>query len=145
MPLIFAILFTITVAELTHWRAFASVQTGANNNTAAESACHLENFTVNFHAAGLSNVLVPTSYNARQCVGLCTISKFKADDHISLHAQVLASAASVYALNPDRFDKEPKLPCCVPLTYQEISLVLFDNGHVSVFSGPMIATSCGCR
>ena len=119
------------------------------NTTASESPCHLENLTISFHAAKLYHVIVPVSYNARQCVGQCTLSTLQdGKDYINNHAQLLASAASVYASDPQLFEKEPKLPCCVPLTYGEEWLMLYDYtlGTISAQSYPnMVATSCGCR
>ena len=119
------------------------------NTTAPESPCHLENLTISFHAARLYHVILPAAYNARQCVGQCTLSSLQdGKDYINNHAQLLASAASVYPSDPQLFEKEPKLPCCVPLTYGEAWLMLYDHalGTFSTQSYPnMVATSCGCR
>lgn len=98
-------------------------------------ACHLENVTISFASVGLYNVIAPLSINVRQCVGQCTISSVAQESFISDYARLLASAVS------------PKLPCCVPATYERVWLMqLQPEGTLSYQPyDDLVAASCGCQ
>lgn len=117
-------------------------------NNSTFTSCHLEDIDINFYESGMYHILIPSAYNARQCVGQCTSSKLH-DIDATNHARILANSASAHKKDPTNFVTEPKLPCCVPLTYDTaLWLILLDHvyGTISTQAFPqMIATSCGCR
>ena len=110
-------------------------------------ACHLEDFTVNFHNIDLTYILAPYEYNARKCVGLCDHSVLRYRGHIATnHAKIMASSVAIQNYNPNtQFHHQPTDPCCVPTKYESMSLLIFNDELKYAVYPTMTVTDCGCR
>ena len=118
-------------------------------------ACRIHNYTLQFPDIGLSNILVPYSYNARKCVGLCSSPYFKGVDDVNNYAVMINSAKAAYnALNPgvaaalaNEFVPPPTAPCCVPTRYAALNTLTQNlDGSVKMETlSDMQVVACGCR
>ena len=111
-------------------------------------SCDVENFTIVFHDIGLEHVIEPYSYNIKQCSGPCSHTAIKRNGNIaSNHAKVMASAHLVEQLQPQTFETEPDQPCCVPVKYSSINLLIRHRNNaleLSIFPNFEVQ-KCGCR
>lgn len=115
----------------------------------SSDGCHRENITVNFQDIGLTNVLSPYSYEVGQCVGSCSHTFLIRNPRIgNNHARVMASAHLVWLLQQEEWMQEdPGEPCCVPITYKPLHLILQHRNHeieLKLFPD-FVASKCGCR
>ena len=121
----------------------------ARSAGAAEKACSIEDFPINFHSLQLINVLFPMTYNARRCSGSCSHSTLTDNDRLATnHAKLMASAKIVSNLKPDvRFTSPPSDPCCVPTKYRPYALLIQppEGGAEYVVYPSMVVEECGCR
>ncbi|KAL5483786.1 hypothetical protein EMCRGX_G020201 [Ephydatia muelleri] len=118
-------------------------------------ACRIHNYTILFSDIGLSNILVPYSYNARKCTGLCSSPYFKGVDDVNNYAVMVNSAKAAYnALRPavaaalsDEYVPPPTAPCCVPTRYSSLTTLMQNlDGSVKVETlSDMQVLACGCR
>lgn len=118
-------------------------------------ACRIYNYTIQFPDIGLSNILVPYSYNARKCVGLCSSPYFKGVNDVNNYAVMINSAKAAYnALSPtvtaalsDEYVPPPTAPCCVPTGYSSLNTLMQNlDGSVKIeILTDIQVTACGCR
>ena len=117
--------------------------------SAADKPCSVEDFPITFHSLQLTNVLYPTTYNARRCLGSCSHSTLTDNDHLATnHAKLMASAKIVSQLKLDvRFTSPPSDPCCVPTKYRPYALLIQppEGGAEYVVYPSMVVDECGCR
>ena len=127
----------------------STTQRVARSAVAAEKACSIEHFSINFHNLQLTNVLYPMAYDAKRCSGSCSHSTLTDNDHLATnHGKLMASAKIVSQLKPDvRFPSPPSDPCCVPTKYRPYALLVQppEGGAKYVVYPSMVVEECGCR
>ena len=113
-------------------------------------ACKIRNFTINFSNIGLNYVLIPYSFNARKCEGLCSPPYYKGVDDVSNYA-LLINGAKVAQDGSNLTGSEnlppAESPCCVPTKYSpQILTTQHRDGSIRTeFYGDMMVETCGCR
>lgn len=121
--------------------------------TVERPACKIDDFTANFTTLGIETILEPRSVNIKRCSGLCDLPTLRHNRDIAPnHAKLMASARAVYdTLNSTaaatHFPVEPLDPCCVPIAYKSIYLLLRMNQaayDLSLFPN-FITERCACR
>ncbi|XP_076050901.1 dorsalin-1-like [Oratosquilla oratoria] len=144
----------LNARESSHWyRVRRSVSdedaTDATPTDEASSAqavripdgCERRDLTVNFESIGWSSwVLSPSEYNAFHCIGSCSFPLGQTQRPTN-HATV-QSLIHYMGNHP-----EVQRPCCVPATYNDLSLLYYDDNQnvvLKVYEN-MIAVECGCR
>ena len=122
------------------YRRNANFSIVSNDFIDTESSCRRNELVVNFTDMGWSSwVVAPSDFNAYYCSGTCGYPMHSQVNPTN-HALVISVIKAVKNLH--------HLPqsCCVPQTYEPLSLLYFDeNKNVVLKNFPqMIVTSCGC-
>lgn len=128
--------------------ATGSAATQGRQKRQALQKCGMSDFEIVFGDLKLDYVLVPHSYNAKQCTGSC--SHQTVTDHKELatnHAKLMASAKVLSQIQPGTFARQPKGPCCVPTKYGSMTLVTpgLDRSLKYVVYPHMVVQECRCR
>ena len=125
----------------------------ARSTTELET-CRIENFTINFSDLKLDHIVEPKQINIQRCNGACAHNNIELNKTIATnHAKLMASARERYQqLNSDLptnntlYISEPRVPCCVPTSYESVYLMLqHPNGFQLELFSDFVVTECGCR
>lgn len=111
--------------------------------SATDDFCTVESFTVEFVDLGLSYILFPHSADLGQCAGSCSLTHIQ--DRVTLatnHARLLSSSAAADKGSPS----PPDEPCCSPVKYSPVFLVIIMNDQIRIRLYPeFVIEECGCR
>ena len=121
---------------------------GVRQRRSADSACQVSDFQVKFADLDLDYILVPTSYNARQCKGSCSHRTVSKNGYLANnHAKLLASASLLAESKPELFRVQPEAPCCVPSQYASMTVIVQRPGGSLkyVMYSHMVVKECRCR
>ncbi|KAM4706771.1 muellerian-inhibiting factor [Discoglossus pictus] len=111
-----------------------------NRGTSVKPYCRLQELTINLKPyAEYKDVHFPEEININNCVGPCRFPQTTQSDY----------QAHVVLLIQLQERKQPsleRLPCCVPVRYQEQWLMVVDENGLRLQIYPnMVAKECGCR
>ena len=125
------------------------ITTGSDRRKRSDtSMCQVEDFHVSFSDLHLYHIIVPSGYNAKQCKGSCSYAAITTNDFLANnHAKIMASAELLSNIRPSvTFINQPKGPCCVPVKYSSMTLILPKGDSFEYVIYPhMIVDACRCR
>lgn len=105
-------------------------------------ACHLEKLVVDFEDLNLHFISKPRTVNIGQCVGYCP----------DISGSYTNTYYRIMELLHSRHSHNTKQPCCVPIEYSSLQVLLwrFDpklrqyQAHIDTLENAQV-TKCGCR
>ena len=136
----------------------SSVVTNATKATSrgkrqTEDTCDKDDFILNFHEYGFTNVSVPIALNIGKCVGSCSENALRQDNSLGTnHAKMMSSIQNIQLYDEDSpvtSSGPATSACCVPDAYEpHTALFMTDVAtaslHVHYFND-MVVTSCRCQ
>ncbi|XP_063146859.1 muellerian-inhibiting factor [Candoia aspera] len=121
------------------WREARKVSLRANRSIQAQgNYCRLQELKIDL--VSTRYIILPESYNANNCVGLCRSPlSTRIPDFYSHTIFLLRMHEQGMPLQ--------RAPCCVPVKYSQSLVVTFtsDQGMIVKAYPDMVAESCGCR
>ncbi|XP_031174306.1 muellerian-inhibiting factor isoform X1 [Sander lucioperca] len=111
-------------------RGLRATRAGSNNPEGG-NICGLRSLTVS-----LIKILTgPNTANINNCHGFCAFPLSNPNNHAILLNSHIGSG-----------NVDERAPCCVPVAYEDLEVVNFDNHGTSITIQPnMVAKECGCR
>ena len=126
--------------------SFSESNTGEREKRSTPS-CTTGDFPVVFSDLHLNYILIPMMYNARQCTGSCSHHVLTTDHQLGTnHANIMAGAYAIFSDGHTGFRQTPVEPCCVPIRYSSIALIVIVGNSLEYKVYPaMRVEECGCR
>ncbi len=144
---------TTTAEEEQSDNEILQADSGSVGNRAKRSStsCEPVDYMVSFEQLYLDYVLLPSLYNARQCIGSCSHNTLTGNHQLGTnHANIMAGAYEVFQLQGGLHDvngnvQSAKQPCCVPTRYRSESLIVHVEASLDLRVYPAMSVSeCGC-
>eukprot|EP00794_Sanderia_malayensis_P002982 gene2982-3438_t len=108
--------------------------------SSANGGCKTGSLYVNFAGLGYRNILAPTIFDAKQCIGVCRYPLGKMSNPTQ-HSMIQQLLFSLYG------EKVAKSTCCAPRKFAPLTIMLNDTyskGIVIRSLDDMVVAECGC-